>query len=150
VRIGVTFQLIVVMVLWAVCFPLITVGIAYAPHLTFAAMRGTIAGVALLLVAVALQRPVPRSIRIWGMLALVGLGATTLGFFGMFHAAEFVSPGIATVIANTQPLLAAVPAQIFLRERLDRRGKAALILGFAGVLLLTIVDRRARRTPGRG
>jgi drug/metabolite transporter (DMT)-like permease len=138
VRIGVTFQLIVVMVLWAVCFPLITVGIAYAPHLTFAAMRGTIAGVALLLVAVALQRPVPRSIRMWGMLALVGLGATTFGFFGMFHAAEFVSPGIATVIANTQPLLAAVPAQIFLRERLDRRGKAALILGFAGVLLLTM------------
>jgi drug/metabolite transporter (DMT)-like permease len=138
VRVGVAFQLIVVMLLWAVCFPLITVGIAYAPHLTFAAMRGTIAGVALLLVAVALGRPPPRSIRTWGMLALVGFGATSLGFFGMFHAAEFVSPGIATVIANTQPLLAAVPAQVFLRERLDRRGKAALTLGFAGVLLLTV------------
>jgi drug/metabolite transporter (DMT)-like permease len=126
------------MVLWAICFPLITTGIAYSPHLTFAALRALLAGAVLVALAVGLGRPVPKGIRIWTILVLVGLGATSLGFLGMFHAAEFVSPGIATVIANTQPLLAALLASTFLDEHLDGRGKAGLALGFGGILLITL------------
>ena len=55
----------------------------------------------------------------------------------MFHAAEFVSPGIATVIANTQPLLAAVLAGVVLNERLTMRGQAGLFLGFIGIIVIT-------------
>jgi len=127
-------QVILVMLLWAACFPLITAGIQYAPHLTFAAMRAVLAGMALIMVAFALRRPLPRDYRIWTMLAIVGFGATSLGFMGMFHAAEFVSPGIATVIANTQPLLAAILAGMVLQERLTPRGRAGLFLGFIGIL----------------
>jgi len=54
----------------------------------------------------------------------------------MFHAAEFVSPGIATVIANTQPLLAAGLGGIILGERLSRRGKAGLFIGFLGIIVI--------------
>jgi drug/metabolite transporter (DMT)-like permease len=107
------------------------------PHLTFAALRAILAGLTLTILAVALRRPLPREPRIWAMVAIVGLGATTLGFLGMFHAAEFVSPGIATVIANTQPLLAAVLAGVVLNERLTARGKAGLLLGFLGILVIT-------------
>lgn len=127
-------QVILVMLLWAACFPLITAGIQYAPHLTFAAMRAVLAGFALIILALALRRPLPRDFRTWTMLAIVGFGATSLGFLGMFHAAEFVSPGIATVIANTQPLLAAILAGMVLHERLTPRGRAGLILGFIGIL----------------
>ncbi len=127
-------QVILVMLLWAVCFPLITAGIQYAPHLTFAAMRAVLAGLALIILALALRRPLPRDFRTWTMLAIVGFGATSLGFLGMFHAAEFVSPGIATVIANTQPLLAAILAGMVLHERLTPRGRAGLVLGFIGIL----------------
>lgn len=127
-------QVILVMLLWAACFPLITTGIQYAPHLTFAAMRAVLAGFALIIVAFALRRPLPRDFRTWTMLAIVGFGATSLGFLGMFHAAEFVSPGIATVIANTQPLLAAILAGMVLHERLTPRGRAGLVLGFIGIL----------------
>ena len=76
----------------------------------------------------------------WGLLAAIGLGATTLAFVGMFHAAEFLSPGIATVIANTQPLLAAVLAYLFLQERLDGRAKFGLGLGFIGIVLITLPE----------
>ena len=38
--IGAAFRLLVVMVLWAACFPLITIGLDLAPHLAFAALRG--------------------------------------------------------------------------------------------------------------
>ncbi len=129
-------RITLVMLLWAICFPLITAGFAYAPHLTFATLRALLAGVALLAVGFALGRPVPKGVRVWTILTFVGLGATSLGFLGMFHAAEFVSPGIATVIANTQPLLAAILASMFLGEHLDARGKFGLVLGFAGIVLI--------------
>ncbi len=130
-------QVILVMLLWAACFPLITAGLEFAPHLTFAALRAILAGLTLTVLAFALRRPLPKERRVWAMVTIVGLGATSLGFLGMFHAAEFVSPGIATVIANTQPLLAAVLAGIVLNERLTARGKAGLILGFVGILVIT-------------
>ena len=131
-------QIILVMLLWAVCFPLIVVGIEYAPHLTFAAFRSILAGAALTALAVMLRRPVPKDVQTWWLLALVGFGATTLAFVGMFHAAEFISPGIATVIANTQPLLAAVLAGVILNERIKAVGWAGLALGFAGIIVISV------------
>jgi drug/metabolite transporter (DMT)-like permease len=54
----------------------------------------------------------------------------------MFHAAEFVSPGLATVIANSQPLIAAVLAFLLLGERLSKWGWVGLALGFLGILVI--------------
>jgi len=127
-------QIILVMLLWAACFPLITAGIEYAPHLTFAAVRALVAGLSLTALALALRRPLPKGAAHWTMVAIVGFGATSLGFLGMFHAAEFVSPGIATVIANTQPLLAALLGSMVLNERLTTRAMTGLMMGFVGIL----------------
>jgi len=133
----VNLRLVLVMFLWAICFPLITIGIEYSPHLTFAAIRALLSGGALLAVALVLGHRLPRDVRDWLSLAAIGLGATTLAFFGMFHAAEFVAPGVATVIASTQPLMAALLAHWFIGERLNTRGKAGLILGFIGIILIS-------------
>jgi drug/metabolite transporter (DMT)-like permease len=54
----------------------------------------------------------------------------------MFRASEFLSPGIATVITNTQALMAAILATLVLKERIDRYGKTGLWLGFSGILLI--------------
>ncbi len=113
-----TIKVVTVMALWAGCFPLITTGLTLAPHITFAAMRALIAGGALVGTALVLRRPVPKGRTTWLLLSASGVGATTLGFLGMFHAAEFIAPGMATVIANTQPLLAAALAYLVLNERL--------------------------------
>ncbi|MBO6686856.1 MAG: DMT family transporter [Henriciella sp.] len=61
---------------------------------------------------------------------------TGIGNFGMFHAAEFVSPGLATVIESLQPLIAAVLAVVFPRERLGPIGWFGLCVG--GVALIAI------------
>lgn len=124
------------MLLWAACFPFILAGIEFSPHLTFASLRAILAGLTLTILALALRKPIPKEPRVWAMLTIVGLGATSLGFLGMFHAAEFVSPGIATVVANTQPLLAAALAGTILNERLAAQGKAGLIVGFLGILVI--------------
>jgi drug/metabolite transporter (DMT)-like permease len=135
-----TLKIVFAMVLWALCFPVIAAGLEYSPHLTFAAMRAILAGSILTLLAFVLGRPFPRGWRVWMTLAGVGLGATSLGFLGMFHAAEFVSPGLATVIANTQPLLAAVLAAFWLGEKLSLLGSSGLIAGFAGIVLIALPD----------
>lgn len=135
-KITTVIMIIAVMLLWASCYPLITLGIEYAPHLTFAAMRAVVAGIALIILACFLKRPLPQRTSDWFSVILIGFGATSLGFLGMFHAAGLVSPGIATVITNTQPLLAAILASIVLKEKLSGRATVGLICGFLGILII--------------
>lgn len=131
-----TLRLVVVMILWAGCFPIITLGLDMAPHLAFAAMRAALAGVCLILIGMVFRRPLPTGRRTWILIAVTGFGATGLGFLGMFHAAEYVSPGIATVIANSQPLLTVILAYLFLDEGLGHIGIAGIVLGFFGIVVI--------------
>lgn len=134
--IGTALRLLAVMVLWASCFPLITIGLDLAPHIAFAALRAALAGLCLIALGALCGRPVPDSGRSWTLIVVVGLGATSMGFLGMFHAAEFVSPGLATVIANVQPIIAAVLANVILGERLNAIGKIGLAVGLAGIAII--------------
>lgn len=59
-------QIILVMLLWAACFPLITAGIEFAPHLTFASLRAILAGLTLTGLALATRRPFPTDKRVGG------------------------------------------------------------------------------------
>ncbi len=127
--------LLLVMFLWALCFPLISIGLTTVPPLYFAALRAFVAGVSLLVLVLILRRPFPRHARVWLKVVGVGLGTTSLGFGGMFLAGGIVSPGIATVLTNSQPLIAAVLAYFVLGERLDPRIRNGLSLGFAGIIL---------------
>lgn len=135
--------IVLVMFLWAACFPLIVVGFAYAPHLTFAALRALLAGSALVALGMLFGRPWPRGMRVWFAIVGIGLGATSLGFLGMFMASEFILPGLATVLANAQPLMAAALATAVLGERLGGRGKAGLALGFVGIILIAAPQYQA-------
>lgn len=127
-----------VMLLWALCFPLITLGLAFAPPLMLAALRSFVAGAGLLLSALILRRPWPRGWRVWLALTGAGFSLTTVGFGGMFLAGGEVTPGLATVLANVQPLLAAALAFFVLGERLGPRRRVGLFLGFAGILLVAV------------
>lgn len=146
--IGTALRLLAVMVLWASCFPLITIGLDLAPHLAFAALRAALAGLCLIVLGALCGRPVPDSGRSWILIVVVGLGATSMGFLGMFHAAEFVSPGLATVIANVQPIIAAVLAHVFLGERLRAVGKFGLAVGLGGITVIALPGLAADHIQG--
>lgn len=128
--------LVLVALLNALCFPLIAVGLRDAPRLAFASLRALVAGLALAVPAMLQRRPLPREPRIWLVLAAIGLGTTSLGFLGMFDADELVAPGLATVLLNTQPLVAAVLAGGFLHERLLPLQRLGLLVGFLGITAL--------------
>lgn len=127
---------VLVMFLWALCFPLINVGLSASPPMTFAAMRALISGAVLLIAAQFLRRPAITGKSVWRGIILVGLTATSLGFFGMFYGGGRVSPGLATVIANTQPLIAAVLAWGFLHEHMGALQRLGLAAGFGGIVLI--------------
>ncbi|MGQ4274178.1 DMT family transporter [Terrihabitans sp. B22-R8] len=130
--------LILVAFLNALCFPLVTLGLEHAPHITFATLRAMIAGLSLAIIAAILRRPIPTDVGSWIALCAIGLGATTLAYFGMFRAAEFVSPGLATILTNTQPLIAAVLAFGVLSERLRPAQYMGLGIGFLGIITIAM------------
>ena len=127
---------VLVMFLWALCFPLINYGLSVSPPMTFAALRALIAGGVLLGIAQWQSRAPIRTAKLWGRVILAGFTATSLGFFGMFYGGGLVAPGLATVIGNTQPLIAALLAWAVLQERLTRSQRYGLVTGFAGVVLI--------------
>ena len=131
-------SLILITFLWALCFPLIAVGLSAVSPLYFAALRSVVAGAGLLVPAFVMRRPLPRDRRVWLGLLGVGLSTTSLGFGGMFLAGGVVGPGLATVLANAQPLIAAGLAHFVLDERLGLRRGLGLLLGFAGILLIAL------------
>ena len=89
-----------------------------APALRFAALRSFLAGVLLVAILWLLRRPFPSGPRNWFELAGIGLSLTAFGFGGMFLAGGRVTPGLATVVANAQPLVAALLGYLVLGERL--------------------------------
>ncbi|PAU80335.1 hypothetical protein CK501_07740 [Halovibrio salipaludis] len=78
---GVRDPLLMVLVafLWAICFPLIQVGLEGAPPLVFAASRAALAGALVLVLAAWLGRPWPRGWTNLAMIAAIGLSFTGLG-----------------------------------------------------------------------
>lgn len=131
-------RLALVMLLWAICFPLIAIGLTMAPPLTFAALRSFIAGACLLIPAYVWGHCPLRGWRVWLILLAIGISITSIGFAGMFLAGGLVSPGIATVLSNSQPFIAAGLAFLVLGERLGPRLRVGMLLGFAGILLVAL------------
>lgn len=128
---------VTVALLWALCYPLITTAVRYAPPLQIGALRAVLAGFVLVALGLLLGRPSPRG---RGWLAVIAIGAcsTGMGFAGMFLAGGRIGPGIATVIANTQPLLAALIGYFALGERLVGWQAAGMAAAFAGIAIIAV------------
>ena len=131
-----TFLLLAVTFLWALCYPLIDTGLSGAPPLRFGGLRAVLAGIVLLGFSLTARRAMPSGPGVWRDLIVAGLSATAIGFAGMFLGGSLVSPGLATVLANTQPLLAALVGYFVLRESLRGLQGVALAGGFAGILVI--------------
>lgn len=123
---------------WGACFVAIEWGLRDAPVLWFAALRGLVAGAALLLLATAQRRPAPDGLRDWGRITLLGLVNGTIAFAAMFAGVAGLATGTAAVLANAQPLLILLPAWWLYGEALSRRTAVALVVGFAGLALVSV------------
>ena len=123
---------------WGSCFLAISIGLQDAPLLWLAALRALIAG-AVLLLAVGIRRtPLPRGRSTWLLIVCLGLVNVALAFAAMFGGIVGLSTGVASVLANVQPLLILLPAWWLYQERPSLTTVVAMALGLAGLLLIVI------------
>ncbi|MCB2141346.1 DMT family transporter [bacterium] len=126
--------------LWALCYPVLTIAVTDTPPILLALIRSLIAGATLVGLGAWLKRPLPKGKKLWLLIPAIGLTSTAMGFGGMFMAGGRISPGIATVLANTQPLLASLIAVTTLSERPSQIRLLGMGLGFLGILTTAIPD----------
>lgn len=120
------------------CFLGVRWGLQDAPLLWFAALRALLGGLALAGVAVVQRRPLPRSVRSWGQIGILGLVNVSLAFALMFAGIAGLATGTAAVLANAQPLLILLPAWWLYGERVSARAGLALVMGFIGLLVVAV------------
>ena len=122
---------------WGACFLFIRIGLRDAPTAWFAALRALGAGTILLLAAEARGARWPRDARSWSVIAAMALVNVAVAFWAMFEATRGVATGIASALANTQPLLILLPAWWLYGERPSLTVLLAAAVGLVGVGLIT-------------
>lgn len=121
---------------WGTSFAAIEIGLRYCPPVLFAGLRALLGG--LVMVPVALARDgVPDLRRSWPAFGLLALLNVVL-FFGLQTYAVLLLPsGSVALLVYLQPLLVGLLAWLFLGERLTGGGVAGLLLGFAGIAVVS-------------
>ena len=130
---------VVLAAVWGSAFMAIKAGLAFFPPVLFAAFRYDVAGLLMLAYAAyATDAPRPRGRAEW---AVVGVGAVFL--IAGYHTFLFVgeqgtTSAAAAVIVSLSPVLTTAFARVLLpSERLTLAGVVGLLLGLAGVVVLT-------------
>ncbi|GAB4430393.1 MAG: DMT family transporter [Chloroflexi bacterium OHK40] len=121
---------------YALCFVAIKDGLAFAPPLRFAALRGLVGGAALLGLLVASRRTLMPPRDSWPWITALAATATTIAFGAMFLSPGRTGAGVAAVLGNLQPVLVPALAATFLGERMSGGKWTALLLGLAGGILI--------------
>lgn len=124
--------------IYGACFVAIKAGLAFAPPLLFAGLRAEVAGITLLGIAAARRRGILLRPADWPALAALALTSTSIAFAGMFLSLARTGAGVASILANLQPLFVIVLAAVLLGERLTVAKIVALALGLAGVTLISL------------
>jgi drug/metabolite transporter (DMT)-like permease len=123
--------------IWGSSFLFIKVGLdGLAP--VYVAMSRSLYGALMLLVLLAvLRQPLPRGVRTWGHLLVIGLFGVVLPFCLFGYAEQRISSILAGIWNATLPLVA-LPMAVFVYriEKMTLRKAVGLAIGFAGVLTI--------------
>lgn len=122
--------------IYAVCYVVIKAGLAYAPPLLFGGLRTFIGGSVLLGYAWVKREPLMPAKTSWKGLLVLALVGTTVVFGAMFLSPGMAGAGIASVLGNSQALIALALAAVFLAEKLTTGKTTAIALGLTGVVLV--------------
>ena len=131
---------LLIMAIWGTNFVVIKLALAHLPPLTFAALRFTLAALPAVFF---FKRPaVPwRSLAAYGI--LIGVGQFGLLYIAMRGS---ISPGLASLVVQTQAFFTIGLAMVFTGERLRGFQVVALLLATAGIGWL-MVHAGAEATP---
>jgi len=122
--------------LWSSAFIATKIGIVYCPPLALLSIRFIVAAIILIFFIVLWRLPLPRGGRVWGRLVIFSLLNSCLYLGCTFEALKYLSAGMTSIIAATNPLVLALLAPILLQEAMTWRRVLGFVLGFSGVLFV--------------
>ncbi len=133
---------------WGLTWPVMKIGVADVPPVTFRALTTPLGALAMVLVMIASRVPLRLPEGRWGVLALASSLNMMAWFLLMSFGVLLLDSGEAAILAYTMPLWAAILGALILKERLTGRQAAALAVGLAGIaLLLTDQLSAVRASP---
>jgi len=122
--------------IWGCNWPVLKLGVAELPPLTFRALTLPFAAIGMLLVARLSGESISIPRAWWGRLALLAIFNIAVWNGLVLFGVRMLPAGRSAILAYTMPLWATAIAAVFLHEPLSRRKLAGLGLGVAGMALL--------------
>ncbi len=137
----------IIYLVWGSTFLAIRVGVREVPPFLLAAMRFLVSGLVLYAWTLARGEPSPTP-RQWRSASLLAILIFVLDYGLLFWAEQRVPSGIAAVMMATIPVFMALSEIVLLRtQRLTPRLALALLIGIAGVAMLTVPSLRLSAAP---
>ncbi|WP_454050715.1 DMT family transporter [Cellulomonas sp. Marseille-Q8402] len=125
-------------VVWGASFLFMKVALAGTAPLQIAWTRLVLGALALGVVMLVTRSPLPRSRAMWGHFLVVGLLGCAAPYTLFAWAEQHVSSGIASIYNATTPLMTVLVVTLAFRvERLSRAQVGGVVLGLAGVVVLS-------------
>jgi drug/metabolite transporter (DMT)-like permease len=127
----------IVLSVWSSTWLAIRLNLEGVPPVTGAALRMFVSGIILVIVALAVRLPWPRSRLYLAHIAVQGSLLFGLQFGLLYWAEQTVPSGLAAVLFATLPISTAIiAAGIFRMERLSTVNVVGLLVGFCGVAVI--------------
>ena len=127
--------------IWSSSFMWIKIALQEVGPITLVAFRATF-GLLFGIVVILIQRArLPRSLKTWSVLLLLGLTNVAIPFFLISWGEQSIDSGVASILDATVPLFTIVIAHFLLKDdRMTVSKVLALLVGFAGVVVLMSAD----------
>jgi drug/metabolite transporter (DMT)-like permease len=135
-RVPVPVLLLITMVFWGAAFSVTEVALRHTTPAFTAFSRGLLGFLVMLPFLGMFGARLPRTWRLWGFAAGMGLGGTALSLAGLAEGTVRAGPAIAAVLLNTAPFFVAVIGRLALDERVTALRAIGLVIGFGGVLTI--------------
>ena len=127
-------------VLWGGAFFFVGVAVVELPPLTVVLARVGIAAAILLAVTLFLGHSLPRTLSAWTPFLVMGLLNNAVPFSFLNAGQTIVSVGLASIINGMTPLFTALVMASFREERLTTHRVVGVMLGVAGVIVISRSD----------
>ena len=132
--------LVLLSVLWGGAFFFVGVAVVELPPLTVVLARVGIAAAILLGLTLFLGHSLPRTLSAWMPFLVMGLLNNAVPFSFLNAGQTMVSVGLASIINGMTPLFTALVMASFREERLTMYRAVGVLLGVAGVVLISRPD----------
>lgn len=128
--------------IWGSSFLFIKLGVGELHPLHVTSARVLVGALTVLVVLAVTRARLPRDLRVWGHLAVIGVVGVAMPFSLLAYGEQRISSSLAGIWNATTPLIALPVAVLAMRtERMTTRRLAGILIGFVGVAVVLGVWR---------